>query len=1210
MAAIDVIDGQSAPPLSPGSLRTRVWKRFLRGPDPTLVDELYTPALSEAVRYDRCCAYFSSSVLAAAARGFAGLIRRLIAMGEDAPRPAVRLIVNEELSADDVRALTESGDTSELEKLLARRFKNPQDVLEKQRLQMLGWLAKVGLLEVRVGIMRHGGGIVHGKFGIMTDEGGDAVVFSGSGNETAQGLIANYERLEVSGSWDDPDRYNEYATEFDLLWKDSHPDVHTVTLPEALRLKLIRLAADEPPLNEPTNALVRQRAAMVWKFIMEAPYLSNGGATCDATAMIDLWPHQRNVVNEAADSWPEGRLLCDEVGMGKTIQAILVLRRLLSGRGVRRALLLLPAGLLKQWQAELREKGGLVIPRLEGTTNLVWPDGRSKRVEGLAEALRQDVLLMSRETARTQNNLAYLLAAEPWDLLLLDEAHAARRRKQEEREFNSGNLLLGLLRQLQLRRRVRGILLLSATPMQTHPWEPWDLLSVLGEGGAWLSDFSAVRDYYHVLAAVSTGSCDLGSARKAAVVITADAEFPPMPGEANPCREADQIAHRLVFATPAKRAQLAAWLRRGSPLCRRMHRNTRNTLRRYYDLGLLDAPPPQRRVEDIDFDYADARERDVYNAVTSYIERRFDELERERPGKGFVMTIYRRRASSSPVALERSLRRRREGLLRVIQLRAHDLIILPDDAPELLDADDLPEGDESGAISAALPQNPEVASRELAEIDNLLDDLRQLGPVDSKRDRFFDLLKQVTDDGRPALVFTEYADTMEYLRNELGDYFGDRLACYSGDGGKVRDESGWKTVTKDVITRLLREGKLSVVICTDAASEGLNLQAAGAVVNYDLPWNPSRVEQRIGRIDRIGQKCPRVWVINMFLHDSVDERVYRVLRSRCHLFEHFVGAMQPVLARARRMLLSQETVDLSALDDVAREVEHDPLAGETYVEAEAGATAESQPALSRRAFDVAVNLLTEQLGARVKRRMSGQLVDVALPQFKKTTFAATVEALEANPDARAMTPLDTELAKIPGILWRSGERLPLVIGSHQEGAFRSSVACWVSADGSEPLSSFDDLVHRVEKWDGEYPSVQQLSKAKSRAEREARQEVERRRSLAQMREDKGITNQFAAARLRLQHELGRFLVCVAGSTADLNAVFHEQMTRDIAGARRLRRCYELLDGYPSWTEKQRAELDTFFEGLSENQRHGLLIGSELEAAIQDPRWVAKNGPPA
>ena len=474
-------------------------------------------------------------------------------------------MVNEELAAEDVQAMTETGNSSQLEEHLLRRFKNPKEALEKDRLGMLAWLVKQGLLEVRVGVMRSGGGIVHAKFGIMTDEASDAVVFSGSGNESAQGLLANYEQLEVSTSWEDLNRHQEYTREFESLWKNTHSDVYTVTLPEALRLKLVKFAPREAPVVEPSTALARQKAAMIWKFIVEAPYLPNGAAACDATAMVDLWPHQHRVVEETAKAWPDGRLLCDEVGMGKTIEAILILRRLMAGRGVQRVLVLLPAGLLKQWQAELREKGGMIFPRLEGTSQLVWPDDRIEKVESLVEALKQDVLLMSRETARTENNMPYLLAAEPWDLVLMDEAHAARRRKQEEGEFNSPTLLLRLLRELQLRQKGRGILLLSATPMQTHPWEPWDLLQVLGEGGAWLADFSRVRHFYEAVAGVQQGSCDLETARKAAALVAADPHFPSFPGDPAIRSDRESLANRLAFAAPTQRDNLAHWLRQGSP---------------------------------------------------------------------------------------------------------------------------------------------------------------------------------------------------------------------------------------------------------------------------------------------------------------------------------------------------------------------------------------------------------------------------------------------------------------------------------------------------------------------------------------------------------------------------------------------------------------------------------------------------------------------
>ena len=222
------------------------------------------------------------------------------------------------------------------------------------------------------------------------DSAGDAVVFMGTGNESASGLLANYERLEVSTSWEIPNRHNEYRSEFESLWKDEDPLVHTLPLPEALRLKLIKLAPSEPPIAEPSNALARQKASMIWKFIVESPYMPDGEGACDATAPVDLWPHQRNVVQEVSAAWPDGRLLCDEVGMGKTVEAILVLRRLLAGRGVRRALLLVPKGILKQWQGELREKGGLIVPRLHGQNVLVWPDERTENVGDMASALGQE----------------------------------------------------------------------------------------------------------------------------------------------------------------------------------------------------------------------------------------------------------------------------------------------------------------------------------------------------------------------------------------------------------------------------------------------------------------------------------------------------------------------------------------------------------------------------------------------------------------------------------------------------------------------------------------------------------------------------------------------------------------------------------------------------------------------------------------------------
>lgn len=1194
----------SPAPLAPGSLRRRSWRRFVRGPDPSLVDDLYVPALSEAVRYDRCCAYFSSSVLAAAARGFGRLIERLEAMGDSAPRPAVRLLVNEEVTAEDARALTETGDVSRLEALLSRRLQSPKEALEKNRLAMLGWLVKRRLLEVRVGVMRAGGGILHAKYGIVTDEAGDSIVFSGSGNETAQGLRGNYEHLEVSPSWEDTERYQEYASEFAALWKDTHPDVYTLPLPEALQRKLIRFAPREPPIAEPSNALARQKAAMIWRFVVEAPYLPNGDSACDATAMVDLWPHQRGVVQETVEAWPEGRLLCDEVGMGKTIEAILILRRLMAGRGVRRALILVPAGLLKQWQSELREKGGMVFPRLEGTTTLFWPDDRAERVSGLPEALERDVLLMSRETARTENNLPLLLAASPWDLVVLDESHAARRRKQEEGEYNSGTLLLTLLRQLQLRRRTRGFLLLSATPMQTHPWEPWDLLSVLGEGGAWLAEFAAIRDFYEAIPAVRSGRCQLQTAQRAAALIASDPGFPPGPDGSGPNVGSNAIAKLLTFASPNQRSSFAEWLRDGSPLARRMHRNTRVTLRRYFEMGLLPNAPPGRAVDDVVFDYEGHAERDVYDAVSRYINRRFDELESEKPGKGFVMTIYRRRASSSPLALEQSLERRRKNLRLVAESRAYDPDLEIEEDLDLADLDDLGEFEERGRVPSGLPSDPGIARAEMLEVERVLSDLRSLGGRDTKRDRFFDALRRVTADGRPVLIFTEYTDTLKYLRDSLVSHYGSSLACYSGDGGQVWDGDVWRHVTKDKITSSLQRGELRVLACTDAASEGLNLQAAGAVINYDLPWNPSKIEQRIGRVDRIGQRLDEVLVVNFFLKDSVDDKVYRTLRTRCGLFEHFVGAMQPVLARARRMLLGREPQDVSALRADADRIEEEPLSSETYLESPVRGDAAVEAAATRVQVELALSYLGPQVDVRVQSDFETSRHRVSATSMPGVVFGSAVETLERDRSVLPLSPFNERLRELTERLSRPGERLPLVIASYQKAGFRSSAAYWVDAGESSPVESFADLQRRIEVWDGDPADPEQWLRVERVARSEAEKRVRREEERAAQRERLGLERQLAAARLRLQRELGRYLACLGEGTSDLNQVLHRHMSRDIASAERLRKCLDRLGSYPNWELPLFCELDIFAEQLSENQKRARLLGKELDAALEDPRWLA------
>jgi superfamily II DNA/RNA helicase len=152
------------------------------------------------------------------------------------------------------------------------------------------------------------------------------------------------------------------------------------------------------------------------------------------------------------------------------------------------------------------------------------------------------------------------------------------------------------------------------------------------------------------------------------------------------------------------------------------------------------------------------------------------------------------------------------------------------------------------------------------------------------------------------IIFTQYTDTMEYLRDYLADQLpGIPVASHSGAGGAWPDASGyWVRCSKEEIKRRLRDKQLRLLVGTDAAGEGLNLQFAGVVVNYDLPWNPMKIEQRIGRIDRLGQQRPVIRVLNFAYKDTVEEDVFFTVGGRINLFQGIVGRLQPILSRLPR----------------------------------------------------------------------------------------------------------------------------------------------------------------------------------------------------------------------------------------------------------------------------------------------------------------------
>ena len=189
-----------------------------------------------------------------------------------------------------------------------------------------------------------------------------------------------------------------------------------------------------------------------------------------------------------------------------------------------------------------------------------------------------------------------------------------------------------------------------------------------------------------------------------------------------------------------------------------------------------------------------------------------------------------------------------------------------------------------------------------------------------------------------------------------------------------------------------------------------------------------------------------------------------------------------------------------------------------------------------------------------------------------------------------------------------GVVVPEPVGSYQSGPFRCSVAYWIENDEIIPIESIEDLEGRVDAWNGNYSDPDKWLRADREAQSTAERHVRHLKNRAHQRETGGLNRQISAARLRLQRELGRYLTCLGNGTdtTDLNGLLHRQITRDISSAQRLKKCLERFGGYPEWSPTLCLELEEFAQHLSENRRKARLLGKEIDAALEDPRWQAQS----
>ena len=552
------------------------------------------------------------------------------------------------------------------------------------------------------------------------------------------------------------------------------------------------------------------------------------------TSNVDPYPHQISAVYEhMLTKQPLRYVLADDPGAGKTIMAGLLIRELIMRADAKKILIVAPGSLTEQWQDELLEKFGV-------TFDIFSREKQEQCASGNYFEESNQLICRLDQLSRNED-FQEKLANSEWDLIIVDEAHKLSasyfgNKINKTKRFQLGELLGSI---------TRHFLLMTATP---HNGKEEDFQ-------IWLSLLDSDRFY--------------GKFREG--------------------------AHKVDV----------------SDMMRRMVKE---------ELLKFDGTPlfPERRAYSANYELS-PMEASLYERVTTYVREemnRADNLDgQKRNNVGFALTMLQRRLASSPEAIYQSLKRRRKRLedrLEEEKLIARGQAVPRDgvaatvgeynvtkriDLPEDLDELDEDLSAEEYELYSEQVVDQASAARTVPEIEAeilYLADLEShaLRVVQSGNDKKWEELSCLLQDRpemytaegtrRKLIIFTEHKDTLNYLVAKIGNMLGNEKAVRVIYGGTNRDQR------RKVQEEFRNDPEVVVLVATDAAGEGVNLQNASLMVNYDLPWNPNRLEQRFGRIHRIGQtEVCHLW--NIIANETREGAVFQKLFEKIEVEKEALG---------------------------------------------------------------------------------------------------------------------------------------------------------------------------------------------------------------------------------------------------------------------------------------------------------------------------------
>jgi len=811
--------------------------------------------LAGAKSYKRIAGYFTSSLFEVAGEVLVQI-------------PEVKIVCNVDIHPDDLKVaqLRES-------KMLGRwnaRALEAETLLNRERyrrldafLQQHGPVVRVAPDDIC--------GFVHGKAGVITLADDRRLGFIGSMNETRSGWQRHYEIL-----WEDesPEGVAWIEEEFEFLWNAAKP------LPEAV----IREVRRRGRRREIGFIDIEDDHCIAPAALIESPLYREGQ---------QLQPWQQGFLTECLHHlrlYGNVRLLlADEVGLGKTLSlatAALTLC-LLSEKdnGPRRPVVIFaPATLIAQWQTEMLDKLGIPTARWD-TQGKVWLDADERALSPAGHALvarcplRIGIVstgLMMRDSLEKQHLLGLRFG-----VVILDEAHKARTRQGFGREAGTPNELLAFMHEIAA--RADHVLLGTATPIQTSPADLWDLLGILHQGlgrfvlGHDLAPWHRPGDVLDILAGrveVTTlaqawellrsplpcmESTSEPRARRLFSAIRQDLGLQSGAWNANRSLEdLTQETREILEEELERRIAGTTLFQRENPLVRHVVLRKRQQLE---DAGLLarvgvNIQPERTQVSaqrafDVLFESKALRTPEDFRRAYGEARAFGKVLAKRGQGSGFMKNLMEQRICSSIYA----------GLTTARRLLQGDTEHEEDQAQETV-------------IKIETDEEREVLQRLITRLERLQTDPKMDAVI-----HFLDAEKWLE---LGVIIFSQYYDTAKWFADALAlRYPQEAVGLYAGAGRSCLYQCGEHvSVERETLKCMVAEHQIRLMVATDAACEGLNLQTLGTLINVDLPWNPTRLEQRIGRIKRFGQRRETVDMLNLVFEQTVDEKIYARLSER------------------------------------------------------------------------------------------------------------------------------------------------------------------------------------------------------------------------------------------------------------------------------------------------------------------------------------------